>query len=44
VRRKDFSALPPAKIWFIEPMYARLIPSLPESQESQKEEPTSEGQ
>jgi ATP-dependent DNA ligase len=30
VRHKDFSALPPAKLRFIEPMYARLVNELPE--------------
>ena len=25
MRLKDFSALPPAKLWFIEPMYARPV-------------------
>jgi len=33
VRSKDFSALPPAKIRFIEPMYARLVNELPEGRD-----------
>jgi DNA ligase D-like protein (predicted ligase) len=33
VRPKAFSALPPAKIRFIEPMYARLVQTLPQGQE-----------
>lgn len=33
VRRKAASSLPPAKIRFIEPMYARLVQSLPQGQE-----------
>jgi len=33
VRPKDFGALPLAKIRFIEPMYARLVQSLPQGQE-----------
>jgi DNA ligase D-like protein (predicted ligase) len=33
VKPKAFSALPPAKIRFIEPMYARLVQSLPLGQE-----------
>jgi bifunctional non-homologous end joining protein LigD len=33
VRPKAFSALPPAKIRFIEPMYARLGQTLPQGQE-----------
>ena len=33
MRPKDFSALPPAKIRFIEPMYARLPNELPEGRE-----------
>ena len=34
---KDFNALPPAKLRFIEPMYARLITKLPEGSEWQYE-------
>jgi hypothetical protein len=30
VRAKDFNAFPPAKIHFIEPMYARLVSELAE--------------
>ena len=30
---KAFSALPPAKIRFIEPMYARLVNELPEGKD-----------
>ena len=30
LRRKDLNALPPAKLRFIEPMYARLVKELPE--------------
>jgi ATP-dependent DNA ligase len=33
VRPKAFSALPPAKVRFIEPMYARLVQSLPHGQD-----------
>jgi bifunctional non-homologous end joining protein LigD len=33
VTPKDFSALPPAKIHFIEPMYARLVQELPQGRE-----------
>ena len=33
VKRKAFSTLPPAKIRFIKPMYARLVQSLPQGQE-----------
>jgi DNA ligase D-like protein (predicted ligase) len=33
VKHKAFSALPPAKIRFIEPMYARLVNELPEGKE-----------
>jgi bifunctional non-homologous end joining protein LigD len=33
VKPIDFSALPPAKIRFIEPMYARLVNELPEGKE-----------
>jgi ATP-dependent DNA ligase len=33
VRPKDFSALLPAKIQFIEPIYARLVNELPEGKE-----------
>jgi ATP-dependent DNA ligase len=33
VRPKDFSALPPAKLRFIEPMYARLVHELPAGNE-----------
>jgi ATP-dependent DNA ligase len=33
VKPKAFSALPPAKIRFIEPMYARLVSKLPQGQE-----------
>jgi ATP-dependent DNA ligase len=33
VRSKDFSALPSAKLRFIELMYARLIQQLPEGKE-----------
>jgi len=33
VKPKAFSALPPAKIRFIEPMYARLVQSLPQGPE-----------
>jgi bifunctional non-homologous end joining protein LigD len=33
VKAKDFSVLPPAKVRFIEPMYARLVQSLPQGQE-----------
>jgi ATP-dependent DNA ligase len=33
VRSKAFSALPPAKIRFIEPMCARLVNELPEGRE-----------
>jgi bifunctional non-homologous end joining protein LigD len=33
VRPQTFSALPPAKIRFIEPMYARLVNELPQGQE-----------
>jgi hypothetical protein len=33
VKPKDFSVLPPAKVQFIEPMYARLVNELPEGQE-----------
>jgi DNA ligase D-like protein (predicted ligase) len=33
VTPKAFSALPPAKIRFIEPMYAKLVQSLPQGQE-----------
>jgi hypothetical protein len=33
VKRKAFSALPPAKVRFIEPMYARLVQSLPQGEE-----------
>jgi len=33
VKPKAFSALPPAKIRFIEPMYARLVQSLPQGRE-----------
>jgi ATP-dependent DNA ligase len=33
VKSKAFSALPPAKVRFIEPMYARLVQSLPQGQE-----------
>jgi DNA ligase D-like protein (predicted ligase) len=33
VKSKAFSALPAAKITFIEPMYARLVQSLPQGQE-----------
>ena len=33
MKRKAFSALPLAKIRFIEPMYARLVQKLPEGNE-----------
>jgi DNA ligase D-like protein (predicted ligase) len=33
VKPKAFNALPPAKVRFIEPMYARLVKSLPQGQE-----------
>jgi bifunctional non-homologous end joining protein LigD len=33
VRPKGFSTLPPAKVRFIEPMYARLVNKLPQGQE-----------
>jgi DNA ligase D-like protein (predicted ligase) len=33
VKAKDFSALPSAKIRFVEPMYARLVNELPEGKE-----------
>jgi hypothetical protein len=33
VKPKAFSALPAAKIRFIEPMYARLVNELPEGKE-----------
>ena len=33
VRPQAFSALPPAKIRFIEPMYAKLVQNLPQGQE-----------
>jgi ATP-dependent DNA ligase len=33
VRPKAFSTLPPAKLRFIEPMYARLVNELPEDKE-----------
>jgi len=36
-RRKDLSALPLAKLRFIEPMYARLVQELPEGKEWQYE-------
>src|SRR4029453_15765610 len=33
VRPKDFSALPPAKVRFVEPMYALPVQKLPQGQE-----------
>jgi ATP-dependent DNA ligase len=33
VRPKDFTTSPPAKIRFIEPMYARLVNELPEGKD-----------
>jgi bifunctional non-homologous end joining protein LigD len=33
VKPQAFSALPPAKLRFIEPMYARLVNELPEGKE-----------
>jgi bifunctional non-homologous end joining protein LigD len=37
LKAKDFSALPPAKLSFIEPMYARLVTKLPEGTDWQYE-------
>jgi len=37
MKQKDFSALSPAKLRFIEPMYARLVQKLPEGEEWQYE-------
>jgi bifunctional non-homologous end joining protein LigD len=37
VKRKNFTALSPAKLQFVEPMYARLIQKLPEGQDWQYE-------
>jgi bifunctional non-homologous end joining protein LigD len=37
IKKADFNSLPPAKLRFVEPMYARLVRELPEGKDWQYE-------